>query len=201
MNIFKRLSMLWTNFDVMPQHRDRIKLAFKHDGIEYFMFDDIMKIPTCRGLHALDLYDEFSMRCTKQFLVEHCTAIEKILNPGSGKLDLIGLATLTKNLRDRLTLLPIPDHIFRLAAVVFFDKSENPYVLDRKYCDEKVKRWKRDPRSLSFFLSTPLSDLIPFLELQNVNLHTYIATVENVNRVHLDKVLSTSSRKDTKVDM
>lgn len=184
-----------------PEHRDRIVPAFVHEGIQYMMFDDILRMPTSRGLHALDLYDEFSMRCTKEFLKLHCEKVIEILsNPK--KLDMVTLATITKNLQDRLTMLPVPDHIFRLAAVVFFDDTENPYMLDRKYCDEKVARWKRnETETLGFFLSTPLKDLIPFYGLESVNLHTYSATVEMVNALHLKTILSKPLAKGTKVDM
>lgn len=184
----------------MAEHKDRIKPAFVHDGIEYFMFDDIMRMPTSRGLHALDIYDEFSMRCTRDFLVRHCDAVETILtNPK--KLDMPKLATLYKNLRERLMMLPLPDHIFRLASVVFFDKSEDPYNFSRKYANEKVERWKRDPNALAFFLRTPLTDLIPFLDLQQVDLHTFSAVVDQVNRLHLNEVLSKSSADVTITDM
>jgi len=182
-------------------HKDRIREAFVHNGVTYYMFDDILKMPTSRGLHALDLYDEFNMRVTKDFLIAHCNAMEKILNPGSGKLDLITMATLVKNLKERLTFLPVPDHVFRLAAVVFFDDTENPYSLDRKYCDAKVQRWKADPDALGFFLQTPLKDLIPFLGLDKVNLHTYSATINMVNELHLKEVLSVLSANGTKVAM
>jgi hypothetical protein len=201
MNILKKLLLRRKNFQVLPQHKDRIKKAFVHDGIEFFMFDDITKMPTCRGLYALDIYDEFAMRCTRDFLTRHCDAIDAVLNNDKHKIDLVKLAVLYKNLKERLTLLPLPDHIFRLASVVFFDKSENPYTFDRKYADEKVVRWKRDPDSLAFFLSTPLTDLIPFLDLQHLDLHTYSAIIHQVNQLHLDEVLSTSSMKGTKVDM
>lgn len=200
MNIFKKLLMKRKRFEVMPQHKDRIKLAFVHDGIEYFMFDDIMKMPTSRGLHALDIYDEFSMRCTRDFLVRHCDAVETILtNPK--KMDMPKLAILYKNLRDRLMMLPLPDHIFRLASVVFFDKTEDPYNFSRKYANEKVERWKQDPNALAFFLRTPLTDLIPFLDLQRVDLHTFSAVVDQVNRLHLSEVLSKSSADVTITDM
>lgn len=159
------------------------------------MFDDILKLPTLRGMMALDYYDEFHMRCDKEYLIKHADAIETILsNPK--KLDLTKLATITQNLKDRLTMLPLPDHVFKLASVVFFDQSENPYHFDRKYAAEKVARWKRDPNALGFFLRTPLAELIPFAGLEAVDLHTYSATVEMVDQIHLKKlndILSPSS--------
>lgn len=204
MQILKNLFRTRKKFNgqLKQEHRDRIVPAFVHDGVQYYMFDDILRMPTSRGLHALDLYDEFNMRCTKEFLKKHCEAIAEICSAKSGKLDLMKLAILNKNLQERLTMLPVPDHIFRLAAVVFFDDTENPYMLDRKYCDDKVKRWKaNETETLGFFLRTPLRDLIPFLALENVNLHTYSATMNQVNELHLKTVLSELSAKGTKADM
>jgi hypothetical protein len=164
------------------------------------MFEDIFTVPTIRGLQALDYYDEFTMRCTKDFLVKYCEAVDQILS-NTKRLDLTRLATITGYLKERLTMIPIPGHIFKLASVIFFDDSENPYFYDRKYAEAKIERWKKDPEMLSFFLQTPLKDLIPFLELQQTNLSTYSGIVELVNNLHLKEVLSTSSAKSTKVDM
>jgi len=177
-----------------------IKPAFEYKGTTYYMFEDIFSVPTIRGLQALDYYDEFNMRCTKDFLIQFLNAQEKILsNPK--KLDLIQLATLTKYLRERLEMTPVPEHIYRLASVVFFDGTENPYFFDRKYAAKKIELWKQDPEILAFFLRTPLQDLIPFLDLEQTDLSTYSAIIERVNQIHLNEVLEVLLQKDMKVDM
>lgn len=184
----------------LREHKEKIVEAFEYKGRKYYMFEDIFTIPTCRGLMALDYYDEFNMRCTKEFLAKYCEAVDTILS-NTKILDLTKLATITGYLKERLTMIPVPDHIFRLASVIFFDESENPYFYDRKYAEQKIIHWKKDPEMLSFFLRTPLKDLIPFLELQQTNLSSYSGIVELVNNLHLKEVLSLSLEKGTKVAM
>lgn len=184
----------------LRENKEKITEAFVYRGRKYYMFDDIFTLPTIRGLQALDYYDEFTMRCTKEFLTEYCKAVDEILsNPK--KLDLVRLATITGYLKERLTMIPVPDHIFKLASVIFFDDSENPYFYDRKYAEKKIAYWKEDPAVLSFFLRTPLKDLIPFLDLQEENLNTYSALVEMLNVKHLSAVLSPSSASDMRPAM
>lgn len=184
----------------LRENKEKIVEAFEYQGVKYYMFDDIFTMPTVRGLQAMDFYDEFSMRCTKEFLRKYCEAIREIMsNPK--RLDLTKLATITGYLEERLNMIPVPDHIFKLASVIFFDETENPYFYDRKYAERKILKWKEDPAVLSFFLQTPLKDLIPFLDLQQTNLSTYSDVVEMLNRLHLKEVLSALSEKGTKVAM
>lgn len=184
----------------MREEKGKITEAFKYNGRTYYMFDDIFTLPTIRGMQALDYYDEFAMRCTRDFLKAYCTAVDEILsNPK--KLDLTRLATITGYLKERLDMLPVPEHIYRLASVIFFDESENPYFYDRKYAEQKIEYWKKDPEMLSFFLQTPLRDLIPFSGTQNPNSATYGGVMEMLNSLHLKEVLLASSDKNMKVVM
>jgi hypothetical protein len=154
------------------QDKQKIIKAFVYQGRSYFMFDDIFSIPSIRGLQALDYYEEFNMRCTKDYLIRWTESAEKILSDNK-KINLIELATLVKHLQERLKMIPVSEHIFKIASVIFFDDSENPYVFDRKYNKKKIDLWKKDPEVLSFFLQTPLKDLIPYLDSQGASLATY----------------------------
>jgi hypothetical protein len=178
----------------------KITEAFEHRGEKYYMFDDIFQLPTDRALQALDYYEEFNMRCTKSYLKGFCEACEKIItNPK--KIDLIQLGQLVRYLQERLEMIPVPDHIYRLASVVFFDKSESPYFYDRKYAQVKIAKWKEDPEMLAFFLRTPLKDLIPSLDSDGRNLSMYSEVVEQLNKMHHKAVLSLLSDKDMNIDM
>jgi hypothetical protein len=201
------LSTIWTRLfrrrafkDLTPEDRSQIQEAFTHKGVKYFTFKDIFRLPTTRGLQALDYYDEFSMRCTKSYLTKVCEAFEVILsNPK--KLDLITLATLVKHMRERIDMLPVPDHIYKLASVMFFDSTENPYFFDREYAQKKIDLWKKDPEVLDFFLRQPLKGLIPYLNLQEGSLHTFSVVTEAINKLHKQFLSEVLSRHDMKVDM
>jgi hypothetical protein len=184
----------------IEEHKGKIKEAFTYRGVVYYMFEDIFTMPTIRGLQALDYYDEFNMRCTKDFLLTFVEAQEAILsNPK--KLDLIKLATLTKYLRERLEMIPVPEHVYRLASVMFFSGDEDPFFFDRQKGAEKIEEWKKDPEILAFFLQSPLKDLIPYLDSQLTNISTYSAIIDRVNEIHLKGVSSVLSEKNMKVAM
>src|SRR5688572_12745461 len=100
--------------------------AFKLNGDTFFMFDDQLKLPSGRGLCALTIYEEFNMRTTREYLEAHTRAMEIILSDPK-KINIQTIAILNKNLQERLNLALFPDHIYKLASVVFFDKTESPY--------------------------------------------------------------------------
>jgi hypothetical protein len=186
--------------NVRTQDKQKLVKAFEYRGRTYYMFDDIFQMPSIRGLQALDYYEEFQMRCTKEYLTRFTEACEKILS-NNKKIDLTGLAILIKHLQERLTLIPVSEHVYKLASVVFFDDSENPYNFDREYNKKKIDLWKKDPNVLTFFLQTPLKDLIPYLDSQSTSLVTFSGVVKELNTIHLREVIKHLSPKVTTIDM
>lgn len=202
MSLYQRFKRLYRRpfRQVRLQDKQKIVEAFQYNGRPYYMFDDIFQVPSIRGLQALDYYEEFNMRCTKDYLLRFTQAAEKILSD-TKKLNLIHLATIVKHLQERLDMIPVSDHIMKLASVIFFDDTENPYHYDRVYSQKKIALWKEDPEVLSFFLRTPLKDLIPYLDSEKTNLLTYSGVVKELNTVHMKEVLRHLSPKVTTIDM
>ena len=182
------------------QDKQKLVKAFFYQGKTYWMFEDIATIPSIRGLQAMDYYDEFNMRCTKEYLTYWTDAAEKILTDNK-KIKLVDLGILVKHLQERLKMIPVSDHIYKIASVVFFDESENPYHYDRDYNKKKMESWKKDPAVLGFFLQTPLSNLIPYLDSQGTSLQTYSGVVKELNTIHFREVLKHLSPKVTTIDM
>lgn len=157
--------------------------AFKYGGEIYYMFEDQFKLPTGRGLCSFTIYEEFNMRCTKEYLELHCRAVEKILSDPK-KINIQTIAIINKNLQERLSMALFPDHIYKLASVVFFDKSESPYNYDYLYNKKKIEKWKASGGMLDFFLKTPLRDLIPSLKLPEENAETYFQVAGQIDNLH-----------------
>lgn len=157
--------------------------AFKYGGQTYYMFDDQYKLPTGRGLCALTIYEEFSMRATREYLVAHCKAVEKILSDPK-KINIQAIAIINKNLQERLDLALFPDHVYKLASVVFFDETESPYNYDYAYNAKKIEKWKASGGMLDFFLKTPLKDLIPSMKSLEGNADHYFQVAEQVDLLH-----------------
>lgn len=202
MSIIHRLKRLFNKpfKQVRLSDKQKIVVAFTYHGREYFMFEDIFSIPSIRGLQALDFYEEFNMRCTKEYLIHFTEACEKVLT-NNKKIDLTALAVLVRHLQERLKMIPVSEHIYKLASVIFFDDSENPYNFDRDYNKKKIDLWKQDPAILGFFLQTPLRDLIPYLDSHGATLQTFSGVVRELNSIHLREVLKHLSPKPITVDM
>lgn len=177
----------------MLNEQYKVTEAFKApDGTMYYQFDDQMKLPSGRGLCALTIYEEFNMRATREYLELHCRAVEKILSDPK-KINIQAIAIINKNLQERLSLAMFPDHIYKLASVIFFDKTESPYNYDYAYNKKKIEKWKASGGMLDFFLKTPLKDLIPSLQSLGQNADRYFQVADQVDSLHqqeLQEVLS-----------
>lgn len=171
----------------------RIIEAFDHGGTKYLMFDNAFEIPTGRAFAALAIYGEMDMRCDRDYLEAHTKAMEKLLNPADRKINISYIAQLNLNLKERLELMPLPDFVYKLASVIFFDDSESKYSYDFEYNKKKIAKWKKDPETLDFFLSRLVTELVPSLKSAGSGTQIYMGIAEKIDKIHrgdLTKVLS-----------
>jgi len=169
--------------------------AFKHGGHTYYQFQDNFRMPTGRAICSLAIYAELKMRCDDDYLKLHIEATEKILNAEDGKIRLTKLAQINANLKERLNLAPFPDHIYKLASVIFFDESENPNGYDFEYNQKKIANWKKDSDLLYFFLSVPFKDLIPFGNISKGRAESYLNTTILIDQLHVSNLRDIVSSK------
>lgn len=170
------------------EQKYRIIPAFEYGGKRYFMFADQTEVPTERGFAALMVYNEMDMRVDREYLELHCRAMDKLLSDPK-KIQIGYIAQITQNLKERMDLMVMPDFIYKLASVVFFDESESPYKYDLDYNASKIAAWKEDKATLAFFLRTPLVDLVPFLKAQEGVSDIYSELAKQVGEIH-HKVLT-----------
>lgn len=158
-----------------PQIDYVVKEAFTVGGTTYYEMDDLFNMPYQRGAACLRIYEEFNMRVTREVLLEHVNAVDEILQFVPGKsVDLLKVKQLNNNLKDRLNWIIDEDLAYKLASVVYFDKSESPQTYDAKYNQEKIAFWKKEKSAKEFFFMQPLQKLIPFLREFEQNFETYL---------------------------
>lgn len=167
----------------LSDEKFKVVEAFKLNGKKYFMYEDSTKAPTGRQLAALAIYEEFNMRMDKDYALAHVRAMEVLLNSNPIKLTVI--AQINQNMKERLGLAILPEHVYKLASVIFFDESESPYSYDYGYNNKKIEEWKANGGTLAFFLKTPLKDLIPSLQLPEESAATYFQVSEMIANLHL----------------
>lgn len=166
--------------------------AFQLGGTTYYMFDQTAEVPTGRMLAALAIYNEMDMKVDKEYLELHTKAMERLLSDPK-KINVMYIAQLNLNLKERLELMPLPDFIYKLASVIFFDKTESPYSYSFEYNKGKIAEWKKSGDTLDFFLSRLSSELIPSLKPATGNTKMFFQVAEQVAGIHLTdltKILS-----------
>lgn len=188
-NIFRRRFRPW-----LLDNKYRIVPAFTVKGVDYFMFDSTMEVPSGRQMAALFIYGEMQMRCSREYLEKHCQAMDKVLSDPK-KIDLTTIMKLNMNLKERLELAVLPEFIYKLASIIFFDKTESPISYDIEYNQKKIKSWKESGATLDFFLNTPLASLIPSLSEQGVSSPAFLNLAEKISQIHLDSLTDVLSRK------
>lgn len=172
----------------------KIVEAFRLGGTVYYMFDNQLDAPAGRQMAALAVYNEMEMRCDRDYLVQHCKAMRRILSDPK-KIDIQNIVRLNLFLEERLELMVLPEFIYKLASIVFFDETESPYSYDFEYCARKIKKWKEAGGTLDFFMKTPLKELIPSLNTQGVDLKMSFQIASQIDETHRRTLTSISSEK------
>lgn len=162
----------------------RVIPAFSIGGTDYWMFESTTEVPTGRFFAAMGIYAEMEMNCDKEYLQAHCKAMDKLLSDNK-KISLQHIMQLNMNLKERLDLMPFPEFIYKLASVIFFDKSESLYSYDYDYARLKIEKWKAAGGSLDFFSRTPLRELVPSLSLPEKDTQTYLNVSKLITETHL----------------
>ena len=171
----------------------RVIPAFSLGGTDYWMYDSALEVPTGRFFAAMGIYTEMEMNCSKDYLISHCKAMEKLLSDPK-KIQLTYIMQLNVNLKERVELMPMPEYIYKLASVIFFDKSESLYSYDYDYNKLKIEKWKAAGGTLDFFSKTPLKELVPALTMPERDTQTYLTVTKMVDEIH--RVLHTDILSD-----
>lgn len=199
MGLIRQLAEVWrTQADKRRQQKQkyRIEYAFTCGGTKYYRFADITNLPYERGLMALQTYNEVDMRCSRQFLLHYADTIDQLLH--QPQIDIFKINQLNQLLKQRLTLIADTDLLYRLAAVCFFDKTENPAVYEPDYAEKKIAKWRKDKGVHDFFTQMPLLELMPFLQSVDTDLDTYSAMCDELNKIHSECLrLASSASKST----
>ena len=186
-NLFKKKDPIWNKKSDYV-----IEYAFTFDGVDYYQMSDYINIPCERAFTAMAYYEEFKMKCDKNFLIAHTEAIENACN--NGKLNEV--VRLTQDIRQRLSFISDPDLLLKLASVVFFDIKEDPTIYDFGYNEKKINNWKKH-KLKSFFQALPLSNLIPSLDFSKIDLETFTKMNQEVRQItihHIDRIISNLSQ-------
>lgn len=164
-----------------------IEPAFISGGVQYYRIKDYFNTFSLRGLMALQVYEEWNMRMTREQLLEFINKFEKIIN-NPKQINMGEIARMVGNMKERLELvMPTSEIVYKFASVAFFDKNESPYAYDPEYCKAKIKRWKEAADISDFFIVTQLRDMIPLPQLSEEDLALCLNIVNQLAEIHSEK--------------
>jgi hypothetical protein len=158
-NLKRFLPFLYrTRFHVQPEHE--VELAFTHQGIDYYTFTNSFDMASARYATAQDAINTLEMKVTKDQLLTYTSLIDEYVN--KGKLSLISVVN--HNLKERINHVCNEELFLQLAAIFYFDKTENCYVYNFEYGAKKIDRWRGDLDLLSFFFKGPIGRFLPLTD-------------------------------------
>lgn len=195
MGLIRELAEVWrTEWDKRREQKEkyRIEYAFTCGGTKYYRFADIANLPYERGLMAFNVYNEVGMRCSREFLIKYADAIDKQLH--QQKIDIFTIEKLNSMLKQRLTMTTDTDLLYKLASVVYFDKTENPNVYEPAYAEKKIAKWRKDKGVRDFFMQRPLLELMPSLANVDTDLDIYSEMCSELNKIHSECIRLANSQ-------
>lgn len=143
-----------------PDYAPMVEEAFACAGKRYYRFKEEYRMSTGRYKYYYAALREVEMKASLKTLTTYIEAFEKVLNGGSKgkKIDHGSLWELIINLKSRIKLAFDPQTVRDLAAIAYFDETEDLTTFDKKYGDGKIKIWN-DHQGYAFFLTKPISEL------------------------------------------
>ena len=172
-----------------------VDYLFTLEGIKHYRYKDISKTNCQRMFAANDYYNELSMRCSREYLLEHTKAMDVILSDKS--IDIQKVSQLNLQLKERLDMIHESDMIYKIASVIIFDTTENPHDYDFKYGQEKIARFKKASEKDAFFLIKLFKITVGSPNMSDQDLLTYMEVGGKITQEHLE-VISTIMSKSTK---
>lgn len=143
-----------------PDYAPMVEEAFTCAGKRFYRFKEEYRMSTGRYKYYYSILRELELKLSLKDLQKYVDAFKAVLNGGSKKksIELTDLHKLVINLESRIVLAFDPATIRRLAAVAYFDDTEDLLAFDEKYGEQKVKLWE-GYKVYDFFLTRPIGEL------------------------------------------
>ena len=141
--------------------------AFSLNGVDYFCCSDFINMPVRRAEKANVFYEELKANIDFEYLQWFTNEVSSCIDSKEG-VKIGAIAQLNGLLKERLTLMPDPQLVLKLATVVFFDANENINDFDFKYNEKKRSEFLKAGLDV-FFCTMPTSKLIPHLDLSKID--------------------------------
>jgi hypothetical protein len=168
-----------------PDFAEAVEPAFQVNGVQYYRFIKDTSMPWGRYMFLQTFLSEQSLRMDTELLKGYCLEMKKAVNGNlKNGIDLTRLIRIVTQMESRVELAFEVDTTYRLAAVIYFDDTEDLYTYDKAYNDKKVVLWK-EAKVVDFFYTRPASELLGLSGSSPEDLQTFIT-----QQTELLKILS-----------
>lgn len=188
---------IWARLQKKPDLKDPIEKVFQIDGKQYWKYKDISKVKNQRILVINDFYNELAMGTTRDMLLKHTEAIDKILT--SSTIDIYQMKKLNMQLQERLDMIHPTDIIYKIASVIYFTNDENHLDYDDLLGREKVALFKAQDKGnnkMSFFFGTLYKNIIGSTDISDKDLLTYMTVGSQINQEYMKNISTILSNKN-----
>ena len=175
-----------------------IEKAFKSGTVQYYKFIDDKMLPAGRYKYVYAALKEADLRMTLETLQEFIKIIKTNLEGGIKKqsisMELIWRAVI--NMESRVALGFEPASVKRLAAILYFDETEDLTTYNRMHGMKKVQHWERNGTN-DFFLTKPIVELFGLSGISTTSLEGYIQEREEIIQLLTEDLRTLSSESSS----
>jgi hypothetical protein len=162
-----------------PDLKHKIEVAFTVGQRKFYRFIEDHDIPTGRYKYIYAALREADLRMSQETLVKFIKAMRDELEGGKKRqqINLGNIWQLVLNLESRCVLPWEPASVKRLAAVLYFDETEDLKTYDKMHGMKKVEFWDKN-KVKDFFLTRPIVELFGLRNISPTSLEAYIQETE-----------------------
>jgi hypothetical protein len=164
-----------------PDYAPIVEEAFTCAGKRYYRFKEEYRMSTGRYKYYYSTLRELELKLSLSDLEKYVSAFELVLNGGAKKktISLTSLHELLVNLKSRIKLAFDTSTIKRLAAIAYFDETEDLTTFSEKYGNQKLEIWE-DHKIYDFFLTRPIGELFNLKNISADSLAEHLKVMDGI---------------------
>lgn len=163
-----------------PEYAPMVEEAFVCGTKRFYRFKEEYRMSTGRYKYYYASLREVDLRASLDTLKQYVDAFKAVLNGGKkGTVSMGSLWELILNLESRTKLAFEPMSVKNLAAVAYFDETEDLTTFDQNYGKQKIKLWE-EHNIHDFFLTRPIGELLNLSGISIQSLQDYLSQAEEV---------------------
>ena len=174
-----------------PDFAPQVEEAFTCGGKRFYRFKDEFRMSTGRYKYYYSTLRELDLKISIKDLEKFIEVFETILN-GGGKKKEVKMGDLWKmlfNLKSRVALAFDTSTVKKLAAVAYFDDTEDLTTFSEEYGNEKIALWEKHNVE-DFFLTRLIAELCGLKNISVESLEEHLKVMEGILK-DLDSDLQT----------